>query len=267
MREKIRLYFSFAKIAIRAVMMHRGAFFAGVVGQWLLYGSTFLTIYLMVVNFENMGGWSAAQVVFLYGFNLLAYGLAAAVFFRPCKYLIQKIRTGEFDGAMTKPINPLVFEVYMGFNPGHISHILLGLATMIYTADDAGFRVCGGNILLFVVMLSGAVLMKSALLIFPSAGSIFFIKTNPIYLLIEAGEEFVKYPITIYHGAIQLILTVVLPFAFVSYYPVSTLLEGEMHGILPAWVGYLSPLVGAGMFAFSIWAWNKSMEKYQSTGN
>ena len=48
MRKKIRLYFTFMGVALRATMMHRGAFIAGFFGPLLWQGGRFLTASLAV---------------------------------------------------------------------------------------------------------------------------------------------------------------------------------------------------------------------------
>ncbi|MCL2215154.1 MAG: hypothetical protein FWC06_08110, partial [Treponema sp.] len=55
--ERISLYLSFAKITIRSQMAHRIAFWAGLAGQWLSYGSSFAVLYIMVSNFQFLASW------------------------------------------------------------------------------------------------------------------------------------------------------------------------------------------------------------------
>ena len=48
MRDFRRLFSSFFKVALRREMAYRGTFIAGIIGQWISYGATFLGIYIMV---------------------------------------------------------------------------------------------------------------------------------------------------------------------------------------------------------------------------
>ncbi|MDR1262706.1 MAG: hypothetical protein LBK46_04360, partial [Oscillospiraceae bacterium] len=54
----VYLYAAFAKISVRSNMTYRGAFWAGFVGQWLYYGSSFITLFIIVNNFDTLAGWS-----------------------------------------------------------------------------------------------------------------------------------------------------------------------------------------------------------------
>lgn len=264
MGKKIRLYFSFAAVALRAQMIHRGAFWAGFVGQFLSHGARFASIYFMVRAFDSVGGWNADQVLFFYGFNMLAYALASSVFFFPAKNLNRKIRTGEFDASLTKPMNPLAHEVFLGFNPGYICHFTLSITAMALSARGAGFEV--SRLPLLIVLLLGAALVYGAMYVFQSAGAFRFIYSNPLALLMGIGRDFVEYPISIYHRVIQGILTFALPFAFMSFYPVAAALGIADAGAFPAWLGYLTPAAGAGLLFLSVTLWNRVSRCYKSTG-
>ena len=266
MRKKIRLYFTFMGVALRAKMMHRGAFIAGFFGQLLGHGARFLTAYLAVRAFRQMGGWNEHQVVFMYGFNMLGYALAASVFFMPCKYLVGKVRSGEFDASLTKPMNPLLHEVMLGFSTGYICHFTLAVVCLAISAKGAGFVLTPLRAALFAAMLAGAALMQAAILIIPSAGSFFFKGMNPLYLLTGMAHNFTDYPLTIYPRALQALLTFVLPLAFMSFYPVTVLLGLESLLPFPPATAYFAPLVGAGLFALGLWLWNAGLKRYQSTG-
>jgi ABC-2 type transport system permease protein len=110
------IYGSFMKAAVRSQMAHRSAYWAGIVAQWLSYGATFGTLFIMTRTFKSLAGWSPEEILFLYGVYLLSYAVAASFFFNPCINLAAKIRTGEFDSALTKPLSPFAHEFCMGFN-------------------------------------------------------------------------------------------------------------------------------------------------------
>jgi ABC-2 type transport system permease protein len=265
-QSRISLYLSFAKITIRSQMVHRSAFWAGIAGQWLSYGSAFATLYIMVSNFQFLADWTAQEVLFLYAMNLLSYALGASFFFNPCINLASKIRTGEFDAALTKPVSPFGHEFYMGFNFGYLSHVTLSVIVMIFALISAGFVLSPLSILIFFGMLIGAVLVQSAFLIAASAFSFFLVNENPIFNLIWDIKTFTNYPIRIYPVFLQIFLTFIIPVAFMNFYPSSAVLQKEMPFAFPVHLGYFSPLAGIVLFVLSILFWNWALSKYQSTG-
>ena len=263
---RISLYLCFARIAIRSQLAHRSAYWAGLIAQWLSYGATFATLYIMVSNFNILAGWTAEEVLFLYAVNLLSYALGASLFFNPCTHLPAKIRTGEFDAALTKPVSPLGHEFYMGFNFGYVSHVTLSIAVMIFAAIRVGLRPGFFLAIVFAGMLLGAILVQAAFLIFTSAFSFFLINENPVHDLLWAVKHFTNYPIRIYPVILQIFLTFVVPVAFMNFYPASAILGKDSGPPFPAHLGYFSPLAGILLFILSLLFWNWALSKYQSTG-
>lgn len=266
MKNNIALYFLFAKQTIRSEMSHRASFITGVIGQWLSYGATFATLYFMISNFGNLGGWSADEVLFLYAFNLLSYALAACIFFTPCANLSSKIRTGEFDSALTKPMTPFMHEIYNGFNFGYIGHTILSVFIIAISISKTSLTLTPINILMFLLMLISSALIQAALLIFSSSISFVTVNANPAGTIVYNLKKFIDYPITIYGAGIQILLTVLLPVAFINFYPVCALLNSPAS-IFPDFTAFLTPLVAIFLFCLSIKTWNLGLSKYQSSGS
>jgi ABC-2 type transport system permease protein len=248
-------------------MIHRSAFWAGVAAQWLSYGSTFATLFIMVSSFKSLAGWSGDDILFLYAVYLLSYALAASLFFNPCTHLASKIHTGEFDIALTKPLSPFGHEVCMGFNFGYLSHITLSIVVMIAASVRAGLRFDFLGFLFFLYMLLGAVMVQAAFLIFSSAFSFFLINYNPVFNIIESFKSFVNYPLHIYPALLQFVLTFVVPIAFINFYPAAAILGKNPGTVFPVEPAAAAPVIGMILFVLSIMFWNWALSKYQSTGS
>ncbi len=82
--------------------------------------------------------------------------------------------------------------------------------------------------------------------------------------LVQYGIEFAKYPMTLYSRFIQIVVTWILPFAFMSYYPSLILLEKTESQV---WLGYLSPLAGPIMALIASIVWRRGLLRYQGSGH
>ncbi|MDR2618748.1 MAG: ABC-2 family transporter protein [Treponema sp.] len=265
-RAGIGLYLSFTKIAFRSIAIYRSAYWLGVVAQWLSYGISFAVLFIMVRNFRVLAGWNSEEILFLYAMNLLSYALGASFFFNPCMGLPGKIRTGEFDIALTKPVSAFGHEVLNGFNFGYLSHITLSTAVMIFSLKTLGIVFSPASAFVFLALLLGAALIQASLLIFGSAWSFFTVNENPAMRLIWTLKDFINYPLPIYPGAMQVFLTFIVPMGFLNYYPGAVVLGKSGGGLFPPGLGYLTPFVGIAVFILSIRFWNWALSKYQSTG-
>ena len=81
----------------------------------------------------------------------------------------------------------------------------------------------------------------------------------PVYNLIR----FSRYPITIYSLPIRFLLTFVLPFAWVAFYPATWFLGSAEFGRL----ALLTPLVGLTVFGGAVLIWQRGVRNYASTGS
>ena len=91
---------------------------------------------------------------------------------------------------------------------------------------------------------------------------------NPILeFIVFKGRSFIQYPLNIYPRYIQLILTFVLPYGFINFYPVVNLLKKHELAFGGTLLGALFPAIAILLFVISIWAWNNSIKKYSSVGS
>lgn len=269
MRDFGRLFSSFFKVALRREMAYRGTFLAGIIGQWISYGATFLGIYIMVSSFDILGGWNGSEVLMLYGLSVMSYAIGASFFYNFSNGLTGRIRSGEFDASLTKPIHPFLHEVFSaGYNVGYISHFTVSLFVMVAALSSTDYDFTAQSLMFLILSVLGASLIQAAALIASSTMSFFTVGNNPIadFLLWDV-KEFTNYPITVFPKGIQFVLTFILPFAFMNFYPAAALLGKPIPEGYPAILPYLSPLVGALVFALSILLWNWGLKNYKSTGS
>ncbi len=269
MKDFWRLFSSFFKVALRREMAYRGTFLVVIVGQWVSYGATFLSIYIMVSSFNILGGWNGSEVLMLYGLSLMSYAIGASFFYNFSRGLASRIRSGEFDASLTKPIHPFLHEVFSaGYNVGYISHFTVSLIIMAIALRSISFTPTVQSILFLILGVLGASLIQGASLIAASTMSFFTVGNNPIAdFLLWDMKEFTNYPITVFPKGIQFVLTFILPFAFMNFYPASALLDKPIPEGYPAVLPFLTPLAGVLVFSLSILLWNWGLKHYKSTGS
>ncbi|MEO1088650.1 MAG: ABC-2 family transporter protein, partial [Acidobacteriota bacterium] len=85
--------------------------------------------------------------------------------------------------------------------------------------------------------------------------------------VVHGVRSFIVYPISIYDNWIQVLLTLVLPFAFVSFFPAEHFLGKPESSIFPAVFQFGTPLVGLIFFLLAYRLWSSGVDGYQSTGS
>lgn len=267
MKKILELYRVFLRLNVQKAMVYRGTYIAGVVGQWLGYGVTFASLYIMLSRFEVLAGWNRYEVLVLYGLSVLSYALSATVFFVPTQDLAMKVRTGELDQILSKPVHPFLYEIMQGFCPNYLSHISLAAAVLVFAFAKLHYKPEMVSMLYLALMLAGGILIQSAVFIAGSSVGFFTVQDNPVVDMVYTLKGFVNYPITIFPRALQFFLTFMLPFAFINFYPAAMLLQKEIPAGYPAVLPYLPPVVGIFVFVLSIRLWNWGLSHYQGTGS
>ena len=81
------------------------------------------------------------------------------------------------------------------------------------------------------------------------------------------GRDFTSYPIGVYGPWFRGLFAYAMGFAFVAYQPALALLGRTDPLGLPAWSGYLSPLVALVAAACAAAIWRTGIRHYRSTGS
>ncbi|MBV8721981.1 MAG: ABC-2 family transporter protein, partial [Candidatus Eremiobacteraeota bacterium] len=99
--------------------------------------------------------------------------------------------------------------------------------------------------------------------------SFWFIRVDTLrWVVMSLEQDFTRYPISIYTRGVRIVLTYVLPFAFMNYFPATFFLQKSDSGMhLNPQVGLLTPAIGLAWLAVSYAFWRVGLRHYQGTGS
>jgi ABC-2 type transport system permease protein len=72
-----------------------------------------------------------------------------------------------------------------------------------------------------------------------------------------------NYPLNILPVGVQIALTYLVPIAFIAYLPAAAITGQLATTVVPAWLAYAAPIVGAAAYAVSRWIWVRCLDNYQ----
>jgi len=258
------IFWHFARLRMRERMEYRGAYLAGMVAQILAYVADFLVIWVLVRRFGTLAGWTWEEIALLWAFNLLSYAIGAAFTF--CQSELERlIQGGTFDGYLVRPLNPYASFAAQRFNVGYLGHILLATGILAWALTNLEIAWTPLSVLFLMLALLGASLLQAAVLTLLGVWAFRFVRAQFLFGFAGTLRTFVTYPITIYGAAIQVVLTALVPFAFVNFYPAAVLLDKD-GALFPGWIGWLTPLVGVLAFTGAYRVWMRGVNRYQGAG-
>jgi ABC-2 type transport system permease protein len=121
-----------------------------------------------------------------------------------------------------------------------------------------------GRVLVGVVLLGSALAVRVGIMVACSASTFWIEGPGSMFAFaVHQIGDLARYPLAIYPAVLKAVLGVFLPFAFVSYFPISWLTgEGDA-----GWLGLLTPLVAVACVAAALAVFRRGLLRYESAGN
>lgn len=264
----MKLILQFYKVLIKSKLEYRFNFFMEIFINISTYVVVYLGMWVILNKFGSINGWSYYQIMLLYNFNLITYGMACLLFYMPMRSLDNMVQTGEFDNILTRPLNPFLHLILKQGYLGFLGHIVLGIFVfaICFNKLHIHWNITVGFI--FVLFLIGATLIQASVIIFSGTLSLKFVQALSVMdTLIYNIRGFINYPISIYDKWIEILLTFILPYAFVNFFPSEFLLGKQSYQIWNPTMKFGSIIIGVVLFTLSYRFFCLFIKKYQSTGS
>lgn len=228
--------------------------------NFVVQAVSLIFIFIVFQNTENIVGWSFEQILLLYGVTRISIGISGYCFDELFDIGPRYIRSGEFDKILLRPVHPLISIIGASREFVSIADFFIGLGITMYMLYRLAIPI---TILLIIKIIFfsivGALIIGAINTIF-SISSFWTYRSNEVIWSFYRMYTFAEYPLDIYNGFIKILITVILPFAFVAYYPTMDYLGLNNYMI------YLSPIIAIILWIIAIKLWNLALNKYRSTG-
>jgi len=256
------IYFKIIAQDIKSKLSYRADFFLSMLGMILINVSGAVGFWLIFQRFPEINGWTYHEMIFLYGFCLVSATPAQCLFDNNW-VLRYAVYSGDFIKYCFRPINVFFYYISETFDLKGIWQFLFGLIAVIYAWNKLQITLDAVNVLLFIIQSLSASLFAVAILN-ASAASCFWIENSFFILSLSSKlRDFAKYPVSIFSKPLRIILTFVVPIAFLAYYPCQSLLRPDAIPVLT----WLTPVFGALFFVLSYKFWMTGAKRFNGTGS
>lgn len=253
-------YFSqYAKVRIS----YRGDFLVSLATS---FAATVFSLLFVVVLFQqakNLRGWRFPEVIFLYGFSLIPYGVFNIVSLNLYDFGNNYIIEGKFDRILLRPISSLFQVLFETFRIESFQEIATGVFCMWWATRQLHIPWTPLKVgMLFCFGICAAIIYVSIFLIL-STFSFWFEDRIGVHPPVWNVIAFGRYPLSIYSGPVQFFLCWIVPFGLASFYPSVVMLGRTVN---PQYLPFV-PLVTAIFLTLAICLWNFGTRHYSSTGS
>lgn len=251
------------RLRMQQLMMFRLDFLAPFFVDGSLFAVQLLVFDAIYRNVERIGTWDrGAMLVYIGSFSLLNAVSMSLCFFGVIS-IPEKIRSGELDLYLTKPVSPLFRLSFEQINPGSLPLVGMSLCIIGYGIWAGGMRPGGRQVASYLLwMLLMAVLYYDMEVLMRSL-SFYVLSTSRMDQLEEASLELcMKLPGTALYGGYKLLFYCLLPYGLMATMPVQSLI-GEL-----SWAGGLWALgIVAGFSLLTALAWRRGIRRYESASS
>lgn len=263
---RLSMYWDFLKLRLKVIIEYPSAFWTEAIAKIMGWGADLIIVYLMISRFNTVLNWSAYEVLLLFAINATTYALAGFFMYGSFAHLANNIRMGILDDMLTKPINPFAFLCFKSFAIGYLGNLIAAGIAIVICFINLHIALTPLNFLYLFLMIAGGTLIQCGLFMLSSIPVFWLVKADELMGLVTSLRDFIKYPISIYDRWIQVLLSFIVPVAFISFFPSQLLLnKTDFLGFSPV-IAYLSPLVGLVLFFLGYVLFFLGLKSYKSSG-
>lgn len=263
----LSLFWSYLVQTLKTQMAYRWDFFVQCLSALTADATGLIVVAFIFQHTSSLGAWSAWEVLFIYAMAMIVqsiFGLTAYTFWHfPNKYIME----GQLDRILVRPVNPLIQLFMENIFVEELPSILTGLILLALAGYKLELHPGPGDVLLCLLFILSASIMLTGIFLGLTSASFWFEDrvgfAPPVFNFMAFG----RYPMTIFHRSVQVLMSTLLPFAFMSFYPSMIFLRDNPAASEFQVLAWMTPLVGLTAFVVGYGLWLLGLKSYRSTGS
>jgi ABC-2 type transport system permease protein len=262
LKDYLRLYFIIETQYIKARMQYRADFLISSIGMFFSSLATLGIFWVIFRSIPDLAGWSFMQLVFIYGFYMIAIS-PMQILFDHIWQIRFHVQQGTFLKYYFRPLNMMFYYMSEMFDLKGLTQLAAGILVLIYASIQLNLNWTLFRVALLLLTLFSASLVQISITVLAGCAAFWVLDAYPVLGLAWKLREFAPYPMNIFDGAFRFTFTFIIPLGFVAFYPSQLFLQPQQVSSLV----YFSPLVGMGLFALTYWVWTQGVNSYTGTGS
>ncbi|WP_254151127.1 ABC transporter permease [Candidatus Chloroploca mongolica] len=252
-----RLMYHFFRIGAMNELQYRVNFWIQLLQSGVALAVGLVSLALVFSHTTDLAGWSQTELLVVMGVHIMMGGLIGAIIQPNMLRLMEDIREGTLDFALTKPEDAQIMVSVREIRLWRLVDVILGailLGTALVLLGDAigPLQVAG-----FVVAIIFGALMIYSFWIMLTSVAFWVVRVDEMLNLFEGIYAAGRWPVGIYPGWLRGLLTFLVPIAFAVTVPAEAL-TGRLSG---ATLG-LAALLTIGLLVLSRLVWRIGLRQY-----
>lgn len=229
MRRHWRIFLVFFRTCLVEELEYRSEFIGNLLSSLFGIGIAILTIQIFFYQTDQLGGWSYAEMLTLLGIFNVLQGLIDFALRPNMARLLQHIRRGTLDYVLTKPVDSMFYVSFRHLVFWRLIDVFIGIGLVIYGLAQQQVMPSLIDLMMFSVSMLAAVVLIYSLWMMLMTTAFWVIRMDDLSFVFNSFFETTRFPISMYRGWMRIVLTYVLPAAFITSTPTLALL-GKWDG-------------------------------------
>ncbi|HXH98013.1 MAG TPA: ABC-2 family transporter protein [Gaiellaceae bacterium] len=253
----LRLVALYVRLAVLNEMQYRANFFVALFESALAVGVSLVVLALVYSHTTELNGWTQSQLLVILGVQILLGGVIHATIQPNMQRLVNEVRDGKLDFALTKPEDAQLLVSVRELQLWQAVEVVSGAIVVGVGVSRLSSGLGLGETLAFLgLLLIGATLLYCFWLIL-STGAFWVVNMWFLAELFEGIYQTGRWPIGIYPGWLRYSMTYLVPIGFAVTVPAEAMTARLHWPTVAAALGFAVALA-----AFTRWFWRFGLRHY-----
>jgi ABC-2 type transport system permease protein len=253
----LRLAWLYFRVGSMNELQYRANFFIQLLQSAVAVGTAIVVLALVYSHTNSLNGWSESELLVVMGIQILLGGVIGMSIQPNMQRLMEEVRDGKLDFALTKPEDSQVLVSIRDVRIWRAVDIISGAAVLAYGLGGLDREVGVVDSLLFVALLTVGAVTIYCFWVLISTLAFWIVNVWEIAELFQGIYQTGRFPVGIYPAWLRIGLTFLVPIAFAITVPAEALTSRLEWGTVALATGFCVAL-----FAFTRRWWHFGLQHY-----
>lgn len=238
-------------------LQYRANFFLHLFQSLIALGTGLAVLSLVFGHTRSLAGWSERELLVVMAVHILMGGIVRTVIQPSMERLIEDIRQGTLDYALTKPVDAQLLVSTREIRIWNAVDVVVGAVLLGVAVARLDTAVGVWSALGFAVALILGAAMIYCFWVLITIGAFWIVRMEFIVELFDGIYQAGRWPVSVYPGWLRIGFTFLVPLAFAITVP-SEGLTGRLDGTTLL----LAAAFTAFLFGVTRWLWRTALRRY-----
>ena len=235
LKKNLRVLKEMLYLRFHGLTVFRLDFFAPFFIDGSLFVIQLLAFGVIYSNIDTIGNWHQGEMILYIGTFSLLNAINMTLYFFGVNGIPGKVRSGELDLYLSKPVSPLFRLTFEYISSGSIPLILMSICIIVYGVHVLEMQLTVIQIVMYLFWIMIMAVLYYDMEVIIRSISLYVISMARMWQIEDASIDLcMKLPGIAFYGVYKFIFYLVLPYGIMATLPVQSMI-GEMNFKLAAY--------------------------------